>query len=676
MPYTIQTQDGIEINNIPDDVPSDSPQLKAKVAQMRAQREGGQQPQPTPDLGPTVGGLRDIDKQFAETTTLQDQPDVVRETIRGPITTPGAKVQDTEEFIFRGLTEDQKSAIIAKNTGRDRSGHESLNFAPARKAADFERLRNVNPVLAEVIEGMGGLESFVIGAGSGFDTLLRGVGISDQQDEFTKVATKGLVESSLAAAAGKFTGEVAPFVVPGGAAARIASVPLRAATSGAIAAIEGGVTALGEGKTGKEALASAALTGTIGALTGGLVKAQPPKPSVIKTIKEIFPESKQSPLKEEIKRLISEDATDNKTAKFILDGQGKVKADPVARESIKQGFDEGVIAAVKGSTPKDRSIMLRMVEILKKGKANKRFAAENRPTDIVGDSVLARFKSVVSSNREAGKRLEKIAQSLKGKSVNFDTAVSGFLDDLEGIGVKVGDDLKPNFSGSDIEGLAAPENIIKRIVKRMTSGQNIDAHDVHRMKKFIDEQVTFGKTAEGLGGKTEGILKSLRRNLDQALDSKFAKYNEVNTKFADTITALDGFKDAAGAKFNPLSDNADKFVGTLSRRLLSNVQSRVALIDSLNEMQKVAIKYGAKFDDDILTQAMFADELARMFGSAATTSFEGGIEKGVQTAIKGKAGVVDLAGEALTKGAKVLRGVNEVNALKNIEALLRRGAKR
>jgi len=38
MPYSIKTQDGIVINNIPDNVPKDDPSLKSKVAEIRASR--------------------------------------------------------------------------------------------------------------------------------------------------------------------------------------------------------------------------------------------------------------------------------------------------------------------------------------------------------------------------------------------------------------------------------------------------------------------------------------------------------------------------------------------------------------------------------------------------------------------------------------------------------------
>jgi hypothetical protein len=39
MPYSITTKDGITINNIPDNVPADSPDLKARVAAIRAEQQ-------------------------------------------------------------------------------------------------------------------------------------------------------------------------------------------------------------------------------------------------------------------------------------------------------------------------------------------------------------------------------------------------------------------------------------------------------------------------------------------------------------------------------------------------------------------------------------------------------------------------------------------------------------
>ena len=44
MPYSIETKDGIVINNIPDDIPHDAPELKARVAQVRAGNLQSSQP--------------------------------------------------------------------------------------------------------------------------------------------------------------------------------------------------------------------------------------------------------------------------------------------------------------------------------------------------------------------------------------------------------------------------------------------------------------------------------------------------------------------------------------------------------------------------------------------------------------------------------------------------------
>lgn len=58
MPYSIQTKDGIVINNIPDNIPEDDPSLKAKVAEIRAQNQSSSLPatesQPEPRSGTTL----------------------------------------------------------------------------------------------------------------------------------------------------------------------------------------------------------------------------------------------------------------------------------------------------------------------------------------------------------------------------------------------------------------------------------------------------------------------------------------------------------------------------------------------------------------------------------------------------------------------------------------------
>ena len=396
----------------------------------------------------------------------------------------------------------------------------------------------------------------------------------------------------------------------------------------------------------------------------------------------VFPLGKmvktRSALRAKIAEKIQAGGTDKNLATYIVNGAGKLKTDKFAQETIKQGFDQSVVAAVKGASKIDKSKMAKMTNIMEKGKENALFAMKNRPSDVAGNSLLDRVRFVKETNRTAGKELDVVAKSLKGRAVNFDNPVNNFLDNLDEMGVKLDKRFRPNFKGSDVEGLAAPQNAIANIVKRLSSGRRgvpPDAHELHRMKRFIDEVVTYGKQGEGLSGKTERILKQLRRDLDSTLDDAFPEYNRVNTTYADTVGSLDALQDVAGKKMDLFGKNADKATGTLLRRLMSNAQSRVNLVDAVDSLESVAKKYGGEFTDDISTQMLFADELDNVFGSVARTSFAGetakGIRKGAEV-VTGQRTVVGAALEAGAAGVEKLRGINEKNAFKSINDLLRR----
>jgi len=378
---------------------------------------------------------------------------------------------------------------------------------------------------------------------------------------------------------------------------------------------------------------------------------------------------------------------DSRTARFLLTERGRITPDASARESIKQGFDEGVVAAIKAGSPADRKKMLDMVNIVQRGRTNARFSVTNRPSDVVGDSLAQRFNVVHQANRKAGRELDKVAKSLKGRSVDASEIGDQFILDLEDIGVQFNPQTNTvNFKGSDIEGLDAPEAAITRVLNRMATNEPVDAFDLHRLKKFIDESVTFGKTKEGLAGKTERILKGLRRNVDGLLDRNFAEYDRVNTEFSTTRGVIDDFQDAAGRKLDLTGPNAEKAIGTLSRRLMSNVQSRVNLLNSVDELDKLAKELTAggkfpvilgqgripQFTDDILTQVLFVDELDKVFGPAARTSLAGDVGKRVEAGGRAFRSPTEATIQAVGAGVEAARGINPENAIKSIRELLKR----
>jgi hypothetical protein len=146
--------------------------------------------------------------------------------------------------VFDGLPKETVDAINAK--------YPTFSGKPAptskiEAAAELERIRLKNPDMASLIESTSGPEAFLIGAGSGLTTLGRGLGLVDPADSAEKTAIGGLKSQSGAATAGEIVGESAPFLIPGGAVANVASIPARIALGGAVGASQGGIVSSGQG---------------------------------------------------------------------------------------------------------------------------------------------------------------------------------------------------------------------------------------------------------------------------------------------------------------------------------------------------------------------------------------------------------------------------------------------
>jgi hypothetical protein len=360
----------------------------------------------------------------------------------------------------------------------------------------------------------------------------------------------------------------------------------------------------------------------------------------------------------------------------------QVVPDNEAASAIKQGWKDGTVASIKAATDKDRSAMTKMLNLFKMGERSERVRALNRPADILGDTVQSRIDFLAKANETSGKAINRIANTrLRGQTVNYDPAINSFLDDLGAIGIKVEMDknglAKVNLQGSRIEGDTSAEKLLNIVLKRLSKTDAPDALGVHDVKRFIDTQVTYGKknTANPLTTEAENIVKTLRRNLNQSLGEKFPVYKAANEKYADTITALDDLQRDAGTQIDFDSPNANKALGTAMRKLTSNYGTRANLIDSLDQANQVASKYGMKLDDDIVNQLIFVNELDRMFGAAAQTSLKGQMEEAKQTGLAiARGNAAERAMELVAEKAQNLRGVNKENAIKAMEEILKRKA--
>jgi len=338
------------------------------------------------------------------------------------------------------------------------------------------------------------------------------------------------------------------------------------------------------------------------------------------------------------------------------------------QEAIRQGLDEGVAAFIEGSSAVDKSKFRDMINTFKRVKKDVRGRLLDRPSDVAGQSVLDRFKFVRDVNRRAGSEIDRIAnQQLKGQRVDISDARLQFVDDLEDLGVNFNQNLDPIFKGSDVVG---GKEAIVNIFNRLKSTRSNDALNAHKLKRFIDANVSFGKSQTGLDAQVQNMLKRLRSNIDNQLDNQFNDYAQANTTYAQTIGALDELQSVAGRQIDLTGRNANKAVGTLLRRISSNAQSRVRVLDAVNQLDEVATANGAQFQDDILSQIGFVDTLDDIFGTTAGTSFQGQIRRGTGDLSQVPTTKGQLFQEGEQKLIDKVRNINEEAALKALEDLI------
>ena len=348
----------------------------------------------------------------------------------------------------------------------------------------------------------------------------------------------------------------------------------------------------------------------------------------------------------------------------------------MVKEARRQGFDDGVTTLVANASPITRRGMMRQVMRVEKAKGDRKARALERTADIPGEALVRQHSFVLGNKKQAGVQLGRVAKKLKKESVNIDEPINSFLDGLDKLGVKFDEKGKPNYKNAIFEDNAPAEALVNTVVRRIKRNDGFSETDglsAHEFKKFIDEQVSYGKQAEGGLGKVEGVVKSLRREVNDSISSISKDYKQANKQFSDTITVLDELEGVAGQKLDFSGRHADKAAGTLLRSQTNNTGKRANLLTAIEDLEVVANKYGGSFDDDILSLSIFAEELDTIFGTGATTSLRGEVGKaGFDTAVDVSQMTVLGAGALAAKeGARRLRGINEKNQLKSIKKLLK-----
>lgn len=407
----------------------------------------------------------------------------------------------------------------------------------------------------------------------------------------------------------------------------------------------------------------------------GLGAAQVTQP--IKAGAEVVAQAFPSKARQEAKLPLLRQSGEAQAAGFKLSDTGKVVSDAVQKKALKADIPKDAVSFIASASKATKKRMSQMIGVLEKGKESRRYRAFNVPQQVIGEALEERLKVLQKTNREAASKLDDVANSLQGQRVDVSTPIESFKDNLAKQRISI--DGKGNlvFKGSSIQGLKKPQKIISNVYNRLryTEDPTKNALRVHDAKKFIDEQVSYGKSQDGLSGTMEGVIKKLRHDLDGVLDAKFAEYDEVNTAYSETRGVIDTLQDLAGKKVDLTADDVSGALGTMSRKVLTNYNTGQPVnhvIDALDEFGK---KYStplaaSKMEDDIRDLVAMESYLREAFPRAAKPGSIEGISRNVaggaaDAAIGNKVGLasraIRAAGEVFSKSEEA-----KIKALKEL----------
>lgn len=425
-----------------------------------------------------------------------------------------------------------------------------------RRAADLERLRIQNPVLAKEIESMGGLEVFAIGAGEGFMTLGRAVGAAEQATPSERANIQALKgQRPVAFGAGEILAESAPFVAaaPLAGAGLVAQVGGRSlipaaqtltgriAGASALSGTEGAAIAKGKGKTGLEVAKAGVISGALGPV-GEIAAPIIRSVSGLRRVSQSGKDLLKEPTKKEVLEGLAEAAPTIDQLKSSsreiykgIDDLG-VKLTPEAfdgfsNSTLKSAKDVGFIdsPAGKALSPEGTKILNLVDEIKKSG-------------DLTVENMEAVRKVAQNSASKAARAGDNADSAIAGSVVD---SIDEFLTTINaksfsGAKVNIGDDLS---------------------VARKLWGRA-------RRAEILDEAIETGISRQA--GAERGIRNEFNRVLNNKKKSRFltasdkeAMQNVVRgTTSANTFRRLGQFGFGKGQQTNVLSGLAGAGVGS------------------------------------------------------------------------------------------------------------------
>lgn len=320
-----------------------------------------------------------------------------------------------------------------------------------------------------------------------------------------------------------------------------------------------------------------------------------------------------------------------------LNESGDIITNQTSKRAVKLlGGDhtaQGTVAVIENMSPASKNVLRKQLHNISKGRNEPLFGDANRPSNMLGESILDRAVAINKVNDKAGKTIGRTADTLKDINVDISGSNNAFLSGLNKLGVTFtrGDDgwVTPDFSRSKFDG--GNQQKMTVLINDLFDGA--PSFDVaHKLKRTIRDNIDFESGAGGIGqvkGDSRQLLINLSSGIDDVLDSTSPQYKKANESFAKTIKLKNDFDKLMGKDID-LNDkvSASAILGNKAMRVDSNAPSGVVINKLFNDADNVLGEFKIRFKDDIPSLRHITNKLNEAFKIAPPNSLKGNIVSG------------------------------------------------
>jgi phage host-nuclease inhibitor protein Gam len=310
-----------------------------------------------------------------------------------------------------------------------------------------------------------------------------------------------------------------------------------------------------------------------------------------------------------------------------LNEDGKLITNPNVKLAVKLiGNEEASLSTAINFEKMNNATRFQVNKMLDTIQTNKDsmdpvFTMENRPSNIIGDSLAARVGKLNSIKKSASTDISNIINGATGnKTVDVKSARDNFISDLFESDITIGRNDEGLLLSDSSKTLTNIDEVIGKqklnnILSRIESGQ-MNAKQAHKLKRNIRELVSYDPSAPGsikVSADIERAIKKLSTGLGDSISKVDNNYLVANKKFSESIDDLIKADKILGNKLMIGDDLAASKFGDLSKRIGTNLASRQDVLSLVQTLDESLAKRGVRPKDDIKRQVATLVDLDKIF---------------------------------------------------------------